>query len=182
MVRHDVVSFEADCERKTMIDLKSAGTMLTYSDWANSEILNVSKRIGDEQMDQEFDMGRGSLRKTLLHILAGESVWLQRWQGRTETKWPDEEEKAPASEIMKRLAVNCSARSGFINGLKETDLAREVVYRDSKGSLFKATLADMILQGIIHSMHHRSQAVNMIRRLGGGLVELDYMTWVRRPA
>ena len=40
---------------------------------------------------------------------------------------------------------------------------------------------DMILQGLVHSIHHRAQAVNMLRQLGLGPPEVDYMTSVRLP-
>jgi uncharacterized damage-inducible protein DinB len=33
-----------------------------------------------------------------------------------------------------------------------------------------------------HSAHHRAQAVNMLRRVNAGLVELDYMYRIRQAA
>lgn len=165
-----------------MINLQSATTMWTYNDWANGRVLGAAAGLADEALDRAFDMGRGSLRRTLLHILAGEHVWLQRWQGRTETPWPDEEEKAPVADIARCMEATSGDRAAFLAALGDGDLAREVIYRDSKGSLFAASLGDMILQGITHSLHHRAQGVNMIRRAGGGIVELDYMTWIRKPA
>jgi hypothetical protein len=49
-------------------------------------------------------------------------------------------------------------------------------YRDSKGSLFKATLNDMLIQNVMHSTHHRAQIVNAIRRVGqpqvGNVIEM----------
>ena len=54
-------------------------------------------------------------------------------------------------------------------------------YLDSVAGYFNATLADMILQVLLHSIHHRAQAVNMLRQLGLGPPEVDYMTSVRLP-
>jgi uncharacterized damage-inducible protein DinB len=54
-------------------------------------------------------------------------------------------------------------------------------YRDSRGSKFRATLADMITQGLVHSIHHRAQATNAIRRLGRNAPEMDYMVHIRQP-
>jgi uncharacterized protein YciI len=56
------------------------------------------------------------------------------------------------------------------------------VYRDSKGSLFQATLGDMLMQGVMHTKHHQAQAVNALKRLGAAWPELDYMYRVRKPA
>lgn len=164
-----------------MIELDTVRTLLRYSDWANGQILRASARLGDEPLDRPFDMGRGSLRLTLMHIHAGEYVWLQRWGGKTETPWPDEEEHLSVVTLAESFGQMYARRDGFLKGLSNADLARPIVYRDSKGSLFTATLGNMMLQMCVHSMHHRSQAVNMLRRLGAAPPELDYMMWVRKP-
>ncbi len=164
------------------METRTLAEFLKYSDWANGEILRSSEKLTDDQLDQSFDMGRGCLRRTLIHIHAGEHVWLQRWQGRTETPWPNEHVKTSVADIAAQFARTYEERATFLSQLADRDLQNPTTYRDSKGSLFKATLGDMIIQGILHSTHHRAQAVNMLRRAAGVLVELDYMTWVRRPA
>jgi uncharacterized damage-inducible protein DinB len=117
-----------------------------------------------------------------MHICAGERVWLARWQGKAETAWPDESEKLDAGEIRSRLEANSAERRRFVDGLTADAVTRMLEYRDSKGGLFRATLSDMMMQMCIHSIHHRAQAANMIRRVGGTSPETDYMTGVRQPA
>jgi uncharacterized damage-inducible protein DinB len=165
-----------------MVNLGSARVLFGYSDWANGRILDAAATRSDAQLDREFAMGPGSLRRTLLHIWGGESVWLARWAGKAETRWPDEAEPAPVAEIQKRMGATWVERARFLASLQDGDLGREQPYRDSRGSLFRAPLGSMLLQGITHSQHHRAQAVNMLRHLDAGTVELDYMMWVRRPA
>lgn len=164
------------------MSLQLIDTMLTYSDWANGQVLSAAAGLNDAKLDQPFDMGPGSLRRTLLHIYNGEHVWLQRWQGRTESPWPSEDERVSVTDLTGRFRRTWAARSDFLRTVVEAGLAETVVYRDSKGSLFTATLRDMIVQMCTHSTHHRAQAVNMLRRLGGPALELDYMMHVRRPA
>lgn len=165
-----------------MLHLDTLQIFFRYSVWANEEVLGAAASLTEESLDRSFDIGRGSLRKTLLHLHAGEDVWLHRWQGLTETPWPDESEKATVETIHARFRATWLQRSRFMATLKAADAENMVAYRDSKGSLFKATLGDMMVQAIVHSTHHRAQAVNMIRRLGGAVVEVDYMMWVRQPA
>ncbi|MEE8170415.1 MAG: DinB family protein [Phycisphaerae bacterium] len=164
------------------VSLNTVCVMLRYSDSANQQCLRAAALFSDEQLDRPFDMGRGSLRKTLLHIQAGENVWLQRWQGRTETPWPDEDVKISIVTLSESLDRTVAERDSFLKERSDADLERAVAYRDSKGGLFSATLGDMMVQMVIHSTHHRAQAVNMLRRLGASPPELDYMTQVRRPA
>lgn len=156
--------------------------LFDYHDWANTEVLRAARPLNETQLDQSFDMGRGSLRRTLLHIECGERVWLARWQEKTETPWPDEEERAPVSVIAERVAVTRDDRSAFLAQVGEAGFVRLVTYRDSKGRLYRAALGDMVLQMLNHSAHHRAQAVNMLRRVNAGVVELDYMYRIRQSA
>ena len=165
-----------------MTDVSAVRAILRYSDWANSQILRAAARLTDEQLDRPFDTGLGSLRRTLIHIWAGESVWLARWQGMTETAWPDELEPLSIVTLAERLGQHYAQRDVFLARQSPGDLQRLIVYRDSKGGLFSAPLADMMLQMGLHSTHHRAQAVNLLRRVGASPPELDYMMWVRKPA
>lgn len=160
-----------------MVELTTIQEWLRYSDWANARLLGCAGGLSDEQLDRGFDMGLGSLRRTLLHILAGESVWLQRWQGRAETKWPDESEKLNAPAMRGRFEACFEERRAFLGEVGTSDLARVVTYRDSKGALYKASLGDMLLQVCVHSQHHRAQAVNMLRHVGAAPIKpgLDYI-------
>ncbi|MBI5763211.1 MAG: DinB family protein [Planctomycetes bacterium] len=165
-----------------MLTLDSARTFFKYSDWANDIVLRAAGPLADANLDKPFAMGRGSLRMELLHVWAGEHVWLQRWQGGTETPWPNEEERVAIPGIAERFAAAWRERDTFLATLADRDLARAITYRDSKGSLFSATLADMMTQMIVHSTHHRAQIVNMLRNVGvTPPPDLDYMYWVRKP-
>jgi uncharacterized damage-inducible protein DinB len=157
-------------------------TILRYSDWADDQLLRAAGALGDEQLDRPFDMGVGSLRRTLLHIWAGESVWLARWQGKAETPWPDEGERVSVATLAERFRETWKQRTKWLDALPETELAQAIVYRDSKGTRYSAALGDMMLQLCLHSHHHRAQAVNMIRCVGGTPPELDYMYSIRKPA
>ncbi|MCA9251313.1 MAG: DinB family protein [Phycisphaerae bacterium] len=163
------------------ITLEGVRTLLRYNDAANALVFEAAKGASDDSLDQRFPMGRGSLRRTLLHIWAGEDTWLKRWQGKVETPWPSEREPVAVSQIFEWMHNVKRERDAYIKGLQEPALDAVQRYRDSKGELFEASLADMLLQGCIHSTHHRAQAVNMLRNVDAGLVELDYMSWVRRP-
>ncbi len=164
------------------MDMNTLRTLMRYSDWANRQITTAADGLSHEQLDRPFDMGRGSLRKTLLHILNGETVWLRRWQGQTETPWPSESESTAVAAIANRFTANAAERDAWLANIKPADVQQQIVYRDSKGSLFTASLGDMMIQMFTHSLHHRAQAINMLRRLGAAPPELDYMMWVRKPA
>lgn len=164
-------------------DLPTLRALLEYTDWSNDRLLATAAEMSDEQLDRDMQIGVGGMRRTLLHIYNGEYVWLQRWKGgeHAETKWPSEAEPVTIRDLTTRFAANRRERDAFLNTLSAGILAAQQRYRDSKGSPFLATLGDELVQAIMHSKHHQAQAVNIIRRLGLGLVELDYMMRVRKP-
>ena len=162
------------------MQLETLSVFFRYNDWANDQILLSAGQVGDAKLDQPFDMGPGSLRRTLMHILITEDVWLKRSQGQRETPWPDEGQRILVAQMKERLDGTRRERDAFLAGLKDGDLPRPMVYRDSLGSLYSTTLGDMIFQVCTHSLHHRAQAVNMLRGVGCKPPELDYMYWMRR--
>lgn len=158
--------------------------LFEYSDWANAQVLSAAAGLSDEQLDRPLEIGPGpgTLRRVLMHTWAGEDMWLRRWQGEIEAKWPAESERLSVAQLRDRFEATRARRGPFIAGLEDAAVARVQDYRDSRGSLFRATLADMLMQGILHSVHHRAQATNAIRRLGGAAPEMDYMMHFRQPA
>lgn len=165
-----------------MIQLDTIRELLRYGDWANQQILRCAAQLSDEHLDRTFDIGRGTLRRTLMHIHAGEHVWLQRSRGSTETPWPDENERVSVVSLAERFGRTAAERDAFLDGVRPDELPRNITYRDSLGGLFVASLGEMLVQACIHSTHHRAQAVNILRRLSAAPPELDYMMHVRRPA
>lgn len=143
--------------------------LFTYSDWANTTLLRAAAEVDDGALDRPFEMGMGTLRRTLLHIHCGEDVWLQRWGGRRETPWPDETERVGLDGLRERFAATWRARGDALAGLRDADLDAELVYRDSRGSLYRARRGQMLLQSIVHSQLHRAQALNMLRQAGAAL-------------
>lgn len=156
--------------------------LLRYNDWANQAMLAAAAPLADEGLDRPFEMGMGTLRRTIIHIYNGEWVWMNRWQGNAETPWPDESERVSVAALRDRFERAAAARDAYLRGLGDSALGETVVYRDSKGGRFQATRGDMFFQMFVHSTHHRAQAANMIRQLDAGLLELDYMMSLRKLA
>lgn len=52
-----------------------------YTDWANAKVLSLCTGLSDAQLDRSKEMGFGTLRATLFHILAADTIWLERLAG-----------------------------------------------------------------------------------------------------
>lgn len=162
-----------------MTSFETIYEFFTYSDEMNRRLLKAAGSLSAERLDQKFDLGVGSLRKVLAHILIGEQVWLERCRGNVEAKWPYETDQTP-SQMLEELEQISDGRTQFLSSLDDAALIANLQYRDSKGGLYVATLHDMLMQTITHSTHHRAQAVHLLRHVGGEFVEMDFMYWRRR--
>lgn len=156
-------------------------SMFAYSDWANGVVLSACGPLSDAQLDEAVNIGPGTLRRILIHTYNGEFVWLARWKGQVETAWPSDKVATPVGALATAFEVLRADRERWLEEVAAGALEREQTYRDSRGSLFRAKLGDMLLQGLVHSIHHRAQAVNAIKRVGGPVLEVDYMMHLREP-
>jgi uncharacterized damage-inducible protein DinB len=159
-----------------MITLNTLRELFRYCDWADTKVLDAAATRDAAALDRKFEMGMGSLRRTLLHIHNGEHVWLQRWKRETPA-WPSEDGPVDVAALRERFQRTWHERDAFVATLGDADLLREQKYRDSKGNVYLAALGDMLVQMCNHSHHHRAQALNMLRHTGADLPKpgLDYI-------
>jgi hypothetical protein len=66
---------EVLCEQKRHRDL------YRYNEWARRRVLAQAARVSPEQCAAPAPVPQGSLRSTLVHTLAAEVAWRQRWEG-----------------------------------------------------------------------------------------------------
>lgn len=165
-----------------MTPIETLLPLVGYGDWANDQIVVAAGTMTDADLDRPLEIGpgTGTLRRILAHTWAGEFMWLNRWQGRLDIPWPREADPWPVADIAAKFKALRPERDAFLKTLDAARLAAVQPYKDSKGGMYQASLLDMILQQITHSTHHRAQAVNALRRLGGPRLEVDYMMRARR--
>lgn len=137
-----------------------------YNDWGRDKVLSAAAGLGDAELDRSFEMGSGSLRKTLQHLWAAERVWLDRWIAAGWAKLVEPEAGLPIATLWDRFRRTAGERDAFVSRLDEGGLARTVTYTSQKGEMLTFTHRAMMLHVCNHGTHHRAQAVNMLRHLG----------------
>jgi uncharacterized damage-inducible protein DinB len=114
----------------------------------------------------------------LLHIRDAEQWWYENWT-RDE---PVTFEKLPTTisigELITLFNETTDRRRSLLAGLCADDLLREVVAEARPGLRLRFRMGESMLQLSTHGTHHRAQAVNMLRRLGAAVPELDLAAWL----
>jgi uncharacterized damage-inducible protein DinB len=111
------------------------------------------------------------------HVLGAEATWLARILGHPSdvAVWPT----LALDEAAALAARNAADFRTLIAPLTDSDLTREIQYRNSAGQEFRSMLEDILLHVALHGSYHRGQISLIVRGGGGEPAATDYIAFVR---
>lgn len=148
-----------------------------YGDYSMRSMLDAAEALSPEKLDHPFDMGLGTLRKTLAHLRDAEWWWEQNWTKGPGTPFPKADESASIQAIRSTFDEIAAARDAMLGSLGDADLNRIIEVAPRPDLKLAFTLGVAMLQICGHGTHHRAQANNMLRHLGATPLKLDYVLW-----
>lgn len=154
-------------------------TYYAYNDWARNTVLDAASALSGDDLDRPFEMGPGTLRKTLLHIRDAEQWWLENWHSDGEDHFTELDTETTLKELRELFRATAEQRDAVVARMTDVDLKRRVWCRPSPGETYSFRLGETMFQLCNHGTHHRAQALNMLRRLGVEPPGLDYARWLR---
>jgi uncharacterized damage-inducible protein DinB len=147
-----------------------------YNSWANDRIVRLCEGLTDAQLDEPRDIGFGSLRNTMFHILAAEEIWYERWTGVPWRPFPTDAGGLPMEQIARRLAEVAAARQLLMDRERGDGWRRVCQFKDSKGNSHSMQLDGLLQHVANHGTYHRAQALAFLKRFGRTLPGgLDYV-------
>lgn len=151
--------------------------LLGHDTWTTRQLLDTCDRLDDEQIDTEFDIGHRTIRATFQHIIYNMEIWSLLMAGEPIS----ENENNSISELLKRLD-KASSRLARVSQQVAKSNAWDDLWTDYLDKPpTKKSFGSGIAHIITHSMHHRAQILNMLRRLGMNPVpEGDIFSWENR--
>jgi uncharacterized damage-inducible protein DinB len=149
--------------------------------WVNGNLLNAAAQLSDEQLRSQYQIGQGSIWKSLVHLYAAEYVWLEALlgnddplvQGDLPGKIPGNQEGERKITSLDELRQKWSALEQrwveYLASLKP-DALNELVYKKSTssglGKRFGTHRGDVLLHVCTHAHYTAAQIVNMLRQAG----------------
>ncbi len=152
--------------------------LLEHDTWTTHQLLDLSRSLSGEQLDQQFELGHQTVRRTFEHIIHNMEVWSALMAG-----------IAPGSsnvdqDSIEQFTLRLDLASKRLSDISKTirDRAgwdeRWVDSIDGKEKSYGGAIAHILT----HSMHHRAQLLYMLRRLGvENLPEGDVLSWEHQP-
>ncbi len=166
--------------------------------WVNENLLATACTLSDEQLRRSFEIGQGSIWKSLVHLYAAEFVWLEAMLGNDNPLVPGdlsgripgnqlgEGGIASMAELQEKWTELQTRWDRYLADLSPASLD-EPVYKISTsyglGQRFATKRSDVLLHVCTHAQYTAAQVVNMFRHVGvEKLPETMLISLARREA
>lgn len=149
--------------------------LLAFHRWGNQKVLDLAEGLDDAALDEPVEMGVGSLRATLYHLVTADELWLDRWKLKPWAPLDTVTPRISLAELRDRFESVHAAREAFLDEEGPEGEGREIAYKNSRGEAFRHPLGELVVHVANHGVHHRAQALNMLRRHDRKALGLDYL-------
>jgi uncharacterized damage-inducible protein DinB len=146
--------------------------LYTYNGYANRLVLDIVEQLDREQLEQRSSPSHESVFRLLLHILDCEAFFLSQCSGQ------------PFAAEMIDLSSLCGVRSfwrslekeqtDYIAALSAADLGHAIQVQ-LRGQSYTFSVWQLLLQALVHSVHHRGELSIVLTGLGHPLPTLDIL-------
>ncbi len=138
--------------------------LFQYEAWANHAVLTNLKQ-------QQSPPPRAI--KFLAHIIAAETVWLERIKGEQQSVavWPE----FTLAQCETHLTNIAQLWIDYLAALAPERLAQTIAYTNTKGETFRSSLEDILTHVAMHGAYHRGQIATDTRAAGLTPVLTDFI-------
>jgi uncharacterized damage-inducible protein DinB len=151
--------------------------LFEYVRWGDQQSLIAARSCADAEYYKEQGISHGSVHKLLVHMMAAQMLWLERFRGTSPTKIESAEQYPKRLDLEQRWPLVHAAMLDFVAHLTPPAIARSITYRNTRGEPFTLPLASLITHVIDHAAYHRGQLASMIKRAGGKPIPISYQLW-----
>ncbi|MGI8856903.1 MAG: DinB family protein [Thermomicrobiales bacterium] len=148
-------------------------TLYDYHYWATDHILRTAVHITDEQFTTPTRFPWGSLRGTLVHMLAAERYWVYVWQGIPPRPDPTREDYPTLAALRAQWPHDEAELRAYLATLTDNDLDRPHTYTLRDGAAVTAPLWARIVHVVTHGTLHRGEAAQMLTEFGHSPGDFD---------
>jgi len=147
--------------------------------WTNGQLLATATQLSSGRIHDSFDIGQGSLWKTLTHMFGAEYVWLQALLGNEDPVAPGdavgklpgnqqgEDPMTKLTELQEHWSDLDVRWESYLTTLTEAALEQGIgKVSSSTGQRSVVQCSDILLHVCTHAQYTTAQAMNMLRQLG----------------
>lgn len=136
---------------------------------ANQRIADALRAAGD---------GMDDAVRLLAHVLNAEKIWFLRLEGfdtGAATPW----DAMTLNECVELARISAETARGFLSRLSADDFDQSVQYVNTRGDVFRNTVADILAHLSHHGAYHRAQINRILRERGAHPATVDFIAFAR---
>ncbi len=151
-----------------------------YNLWANRLLAEVVSGLSEHDADQSIISSFPSVKKTVLHILSAEHIWLARLSDPANVQWLGESANGAIGDVCAKWIAVSEKLAEYVGTSSDVDLQKLMTYNDLRENMRGEPCHLILLHIINHSTSHRGQLITMLRQLGvSTLPQTDFIAFVR---
>ncbi len=147
-----------------------------YLTLARAKLFGWVRPLSQAQYTREFPFGLHTLRATMIEMAGAEWIYTHRLRGEVPPPRPDRpitEGRLPTFADLEAVwQAQAPKTRALLAGIHDWDRVME--YRWDEKTVVSPTAGDIVTQMCFHEIHHRAQAMAMLRQLGVAAQDLDY--------
>lgn len=120
--------------------------------------------------------GDPEIVELLHHILVANRFWYTLWVGEPFNAEREFEKSESLAELLQRYEALQALEESWVGALSAADLSRTLETPHIPGG--RCSLAEGVMQVVLHSQGHRAQLAKMLRAQGGTPPMTDFILWV----
>ena len=161
------------CDDPCPYDNAIVSRRFQYNDWATNQVMDFAMDLPNESLDRDFQMGPGTIRKTLLHIYDAERWWPDIWKGES-VPFPSSPPDTSMVDLRDHWQLVTQQRREYLDAMSPDD-AQRIVSVQFGGPPINFRIGVSINQLAMHGTHHRAQLINMLRHVGADWQNIDLL-------
>jgi uncharacterized damage-inducible protein DinB len=148
-----------------------------YNKWANATVLKSVAPLSTDELTRQLGGSFPCVRDTLVHIMAGEWIWLRRWKGVSPRSLFEASEFPDLAAVRARWGEVETEQMDFVKEVTDESLAQIISYVNTRNQTWEYPLGRMMQHLVNHSSYHRGQVANFLRQLGIQPAATDFLIY-----
>jgi uncharacterized damage-inducible protein DinB len=145
--------------------LQEIKTLHAYNAWATNLIIAALERLSPDQYNQDMKGSHGSIHATFVHLVGGEKIWRERFQGNPQP-FLSAQAHPTLGDVKAIWESNGYDIAKWIGTMSDKSMLETFSFKTAKGDTFTYKYVQAFQHIVNHSSYHRGQIVTMLRQLG----------------
>ncbi len=156
--------------------------LFDYLRWGDLQMLEAASKLPEEEYYKNRNISSGSIHSVLVHAMAAQWMWLQRWERKHPMRIEDAKDYPTREALAARWPVVHLGLSQFLDRQNAKALEAPFTYQTATGEVVTGALGDFLFHLADHGTYHRGQLNTMIKQGGGTPVAVGYRNFLGAKA